>query len=636
VTYHVASTTDSASNVGNTATAKSDENGPTTGSDTVDIVESVVLSVTKTFTSATAVAGGSAQTFKVDVTNTGVSDADNLLLTDTVDSRLIVDGVTGDFTCPGSGQSISCNLGHLAAGATKSITVTYHVASTTDSAASVGNTASAKSDENGPTTGSASVAITEDVTLAVTKTFAPTSVTAGTGGHAFTVSVENNGVSDADNVQLTDSVDPRLIVDSINAGSYTCGAPGQSISCSLGHLATGDTRSITVTYHVAASTPADPAVGNTGTASSDEAPATNGGASVAITTSADLSIAKIGPATAIAGNAFDYTLTVHNGGPSDHAGGFHVTDTLPAGTTFQTAGSTAGCGAVGQVVTCTSAAGLAVNGDRTFTIHVTLAAGAASGSTLSNSASVTTDGTLDPTAPNTSNTVTTTVQSSADVAITKTGPATATAGTAFSYTLTVTSNGPSNAQAVLVNDTLPSSFTGATWTLDSVSQGAWSGSASLGTMTPSQTHTIVITGTPTQAGTITNQANVSSTTNDPASPNNTSDTVSTTVSAGAPNKLLWTQDPTDTVAAKPITPSPLRHADSTLVCYQAKVAKSTIAQNACGPLAPKDKGAKIVPPQVKHEKQLAFPITGQFGSTTVDTVKEIEVCMPQMVELPLI
>ena len=31
---------------------------------------------------------------------------------------------------------------------------------------------------------------------------------------------------------------------------------------------------------------------------------------------------------------FDYTITVHNGGPSDHAGGLHVTDTLPAGTTF--------------------------------------------------------------------------------------------------------------------------------------------------------------------------------------------------------------------------------------------------------------------------------------------------------------
>jgi hypothetical protein len=88
-------------------------------------------------------------------------------------------------------------------------------------------------------------------------------------------------------------------------------------------------------------------------------------------------------------------------------------------------------------------------------------------------------------------------------------------------------------------------------------------------------------------------------------------------------------------APKPITPSPLRHAGSTLVCYQAKVAKSTIAQNACGPLAPKDKGAKIVPPPPKHEKQLAFPLTGQFGSTTVDTVKELEVCVPQAVELPL-
>ncbi len=87
---------------------------------------------------------------------------------------------------------------------------------------------------------------------------------------------------------------------------------------------------------------------------------------------------------------------------------------------------------------------------------------------------------------------------------------------------------------------------------------------------------------------------------------------------------------------KPITPSPLRHPDGALVCYQAKIAKNTIAQNACGPFVPKDKGRKILPPQPKHVQQLGVPITGQLGSATLDTAKELEVCMPQPVELPLI
>jgi len=49
----------------------------------------------------------------------------------------------------------------------------------------------------------------------------------------------------------------------------------------------------------------------------------------------------------------------------------------------------------------------------------------------------------------------------------------------------------------------------------------------------------------------------------------------------------------------------------------------------------KDEGTKLVPPQAKHVKQLAVPVTGQFGSATVDTAKELEVCVPQPVELPI-
>ena len=47
---------------------------------------------------------------------------------------------------PPAAQSISCNLAHLAAGDTQSIVVTYHVASTTDSDPSVGNSATATED----------------------------------------------------------------------------------------------------------------------------------------------------------------------------------------------------------------------------------------------------------------------------------------------------------------------------------------------------------------------------------------------------------------------------------------------------------------------------------------------------------
>jgi hypothetical protein len=90
-----------------------------------------------------------------------------------------------------------------------------------------------------------------------------------------------------------------------------------------------------------------------------------------------------------------------------------------------------------------------------------------------------------------------------------------------------------------------------------------------------------------------------------------------------------------TGAPRPITPASIRHFGSDLVCYQVKPAKRTIAQNGCGPLVPKDKGTKIVPAQAKHQKQLGVLTNGQFGASTLDTAKELEVCVPATVELPL-
>ena len=53
---------------------------------------------------------------------------------------------------------------------------------------------------------------------------------------------------------------------------------------------------------------------------------------------------------------------------------------------------------------------------------------------------------------------------SADLAVTKTAPATITAGVAYDYTVTVTNNGPSNATGTVLSDTLPAgaTFVGAT------------------------------------------------------------------------------------------------------------------------------------------------------------------------------
>ena len=69
-----------------------------------------------------------------------------------------------------------------------------------------------------------------------------------------------------------------------------------------------------------------------------------------VTASADLAIAKTGPATVVAGGGVSYQLVVTNNGPSD-ATSLSVIDTLPAGVVFVSATGTGwACSNAGQRV----------------------------------------------------------------------------------------------------------------------------------------------------------------------------------------------------------------------------------------------------------------------------------------------
>ncbi len=94
--------------------------------------------------------------------------------------------------------------------------------------------------------------------------------------------------------------------------------------------------------------------------------------------------------------------------------------------------------------------------------------------------------------------------------------------------------------------------------------------------------------------------------------------------SGAP-VVLKTGEPID------FTPAALRHETLQLACYQVKAAKKTIAQNGCGPIDPKDKGAKIIPAPPKHQKQSGLRVISQLGTGTLDTAKELELCIPSTV-----
>jgi hypothetical protein len=94
--------------------------------------------------------------------------------------------------------------------------------------------------------------------------------------------------------------------------------------------------------------------------------------------------------------------------------------------------------------------------------------------------------------------------------------------------------------------------------------------------------------------------------------------------SGAPKLLAGPNKGQDVALA----PAAVGKPDDFLVCYAAKLATKTIAQNGCGPATPGDKGTKIDPKQPKAVPQLGVQIGNQLGGGALDTKKVSVLCIP--------
>jgi uncharacterized repeat protein (TIGR01451 family) len=275
-------------------------------------------------------------------------------------------------------------------------------------------------------------------------------------------------------------------------------------------------------------------------------------------TSADLGVTFTGPSAVTAGQTYTYTMTLTNNGPNDSMG-VSLSDVLPTGLTLVTEGQTGGPDSFVNASTGNTAkftlADMPVGNSDTFTVTASVGLGVANNSNITNSAGVTAS-TSDPNSSNNTASVTSSVTNpySADLAVTLAGPGTVTAGNTYTYTITLTNNGPTDALGVTLTDAMPSGLTlisEAQATGPDSFTNASSGSTAkftLGDMPSGNTDTFtVVAKVASNQGngtTITNTAKVTETTPDPVSTNNSSSVTSNVVNnSGSADLAVSTQGP---------------------------------------------------------------------------------------------
>lgn len=442
-----------------------------TAQDTAIVNDSADLAVSKLCKPDTTVYAGTPINCTVFVDNSGPSFARNVVIDDTslsngpfTVSNVAVSGGTNNCAVSNvtGGQNIECNVGNLAASSTTQsgrVTLTYTISATEGQ--NIDNKASVRSDTPDPNSGNNSVQVNLTVTaladLGLTMN-GPGSVTAGTP-ITWTLSVTNAGPSTANNVVITDTVPAGVTITGVSmpGASCTSGVAGDSTRptvCTFGSLAPNAT-SATMTI----SATVNPRT--TGLLENDAGVASNtfdnnssnnlAHLETAVTVQSSLSVSVAAtPNPVTSGTPLSYQITVSNSGPST-ATGISLTDPLPAGVTFSSTGGVGTCGyqTNTKTVTCQLPNLDPGNNDVVF-IYSNVNASTPSGP-MTNTATATGVG-----SPSANGSVTTTVQTVADLAIVLTSDSNVyRPSTTIHYQITVTNNGPSDAQNVVITQALP-------------------------------------------------------------------------------------------------------------------------------------------------------------------------------------
>lgn len=541
-------------------TANNTDSGVTAVTPTAD------LAIVKT--GPASVAPGGPIVYLLTVTNYGPGAANGATVSDPLPAGVsgvaaVCGSPTGGAACGSfsvTGTSVAGTIATFPAGGSVTITITATaptVSQTLTNAAAVAPPPGvvdpnlSNNSSSVPTGIPAPVPVAD---LAIVKS-GPASVAAG-ATITYTLAISNNGPDPADGATFSDPV-PAAITG-VNA---VCGSPAGGAACGTvnlaGNLVTGTIAAlpsggsvlitITGTAPLAATLLVNTAIVAPPIDVNDSNPNNN---TSTVTTSVppsavDLAIVKTGPASVGLGAGITYTLTVTNNGPAA-ADGATVNDPVPAAISGVSASCTSATG--GAVCGTVDVAGNAVSaivatfpsgGQVVLTINGTAPN---TPQTVVNTATVAPPpGTIDNNPANNSSSVSTNIPNPlADLAISKSGPASVAAGGPLTYVLTITNLGPAAANGATFVDAVPAGVTGVGGSCGNAAGGAVCGAVAVVGNTVTGTVTtlpsggsvqITILGTaPATAQSIRNTATVAPPpgTVDPVTENNVSE-VTTTV-----------------------------------------------------------------------------------------------------------
>jgi uncharacterized repeat protein (TIGR01451 family) len=253
-TVHISSPTTAGtavdSPVDNTADVTTSNDGSDSASDEVEVL-GAAIDVAKEADDP-SVSAGDTIGFTITVTNNGAGVAKDVTLTDTLPTDTgtswSIDGGTGAADCAIAAGVLTCDFGDMASGAS----FTVHISSPTSFATcgTVTNTASVAGSNDGSDSDSDSTTV-QCPSLTITKTANPVGPVDAGNPIGFDIVVSNGGPGVAKSVTVNDPLPTGSGISwSINPAVAGCSIAANTLTCSLGDLASG----ASVTIHVTSPT----------------------------------------------------------------------------------------------------------------------------------------------------------------------------------------------------------------------------------------------------------------------------------------------------------------------------------------------------------------------------------------------